>query len=72
MGATGKQPISASWVVANTGGDRSPGYRLRLIVREVGKSKVGDVFAATPPTEANMVGREWPSEVGRGGKAELS
>ena len=71
MGATGKQPISARWVDANTGGDRSPGYRLRLIVREVEKSKVADVFAAMSPPEANMVGREWPSEVGRREEAEL-
>ena len=49
---TGKKPISVRWVDVNKGDDRNPEYRSRLVVREVKRSQLDDVFAAMPPLEA--------------------
>ena len=52
LGKTGKKPILVRWVDAYKGDDRNPEYMSRLAVREVERSQLGDVFAATPPLKA--------------------
>ena len=39
----------------NKGDDRNSGHRSRLVVREVKRSQLDDVFAATPPLAAKKV-----------------
>ena len=53
---TGKQPIGLLWVDTNKGDESAPDYRSRLCAREVKRSAMDDMFAATPPLEAkNML-----------------
>ena len=52
---TGKKPIGVRWVEVNKGDDLHPEYRSRLVAKEFNKSVNIDMFAATPPWEANKL-----------------
>ena len=49
---TGKAPISTKWIDINKGDSTNPKYRSRNVAREIAKSKLDGLFAATPPLEA--------------------
>jgi hypothetical protein len=51
----GKAPVGMKWVDANMGDKEKPEHRCRLVAEEIKKDKREDLFAATPPLEANMV-----------------
>ena len=53
--ATGQEPIGTRWVDVNKGDDVNPVYRSRLVAQEINRSKREDLFAATPPLEANKL-----------------
>merc|ERR1739836_46716 len=48
---TGKAPISTKWIDINKGDNTNPKYRSRNVAREIAKSKLDGLFAATPPLE---------------------
>lgn len=50
---TGKGPNGTRWVDVNKGDNVNPAYRSRLVAQEVKTDKMDDLFAATPPLEAN-------------------
>ena len=55
---TGKAPISTRWVDTNKGSEEAPDVRCRLVARDFkGKESGGreELFAATPPTEAERL-----------------
>ena len=49
---TGAAPIGTRWVDVNKGDDGKPEYRSRLVAKEIKTNKREDLFAATPPLEA--------------------
>ena len=52
---TGKGPIGIIWVDVNKGDKVHPEYRSRLVVKEIKINKREDLFAATPPLEAQKM-----------------
>ena len=52
---TGKEPINTGWVNVNKGDDDNPEIRCRIVGKEFNDEKRLDLFAATPPLEANKV-----------------
>ena len=54
-GRTGKAPIGTRWVDINKGDSVHPGYRSRLVAQEVNARRCEDLFAATPPLEAQQM-----------------
>ena len=50
---TGKQPIGTKWIDINKGDANNPNYRSRLVAKEIRRGPNEDMFAATPPLEAN-------------------
>ena len=53
---TGKYPIKVKWVDINKGDEINKEYRSRLVAKEIKRDKRDDLFAATPPLEAqNML-----------------
>ena len=51
----GKGPIGTRWIDTNKGDDEDPEYRSRIVAQEVNTEKRIDLFAATPPLEANKM-----------------
>ena len=49
---TGKRPIGVRWVDINKGDAVNPEYRSRLVAKGIKRNKREDLFAATPPLEA--------------------
>ena len=53
---TGKAPIGSRWIDINKGGDANPDYRSILVAQQVKyQSKEKNLFAATPPLEAQKL-----------------
>ena len=52
---TGKAPIGVRWVDVNKGDRIHPEYRSRIVAKEIKTDKREDLFAATPPLEANKL-----------------
>ena len=52
---TGKAPIGVRWVDINKGDEINPEYRSRLVAKEIKKYADLDLFAATPPWEAEKL-----------------
>ena len=52
---TGAAPIGTRWVDVNKGDDSKPEYRSRLVAKEIKTNKREDLFAATPPLEAQKI-----------------
>ena len=52
---TGKDPIGVRWVDVNKGDNVHPEYRSRLVAKEIKANKREDLFAATPPLEAQKI-----------------
>ena len=50
---TGKAPIPVGWLDINKGDEGEPEYRSRLVAKDVKRTVDEDLFAATPPLEAN-------------------
>ena len=50
-----KTPIGIRWVDINKGDSNSPEYRSRIVGQEINTYKRGDIFAGTPPLEANKI-----------------
>ena len=50
---TGSPPISTKWVDVNKGDQQDYDIRCRLVAREMGGGKSDDIYAPTPPFEAN-------------------
>jgi hypothetical protein len=48
----GKPPISVRWIDVNKGDDSNPGYRSRLVAREIRRFGEEPIFAPTPPLES--------------------
>ena len=46
---TGKKPIGTRWVDTNKGDATNPKVRSRLVAQEIHRSKMPELFAATPP-----------------------
>ena len=51
----GKETISTGWVNVSKGDDENPGISCRIVGKEFNVGKRHDVFAATPPLEANKL-----------------
>ena len=51
----GKAPVGVRWVDINKGDVLNPDYRSRLVAKEIKRDKREDLFAATPPLEANKM-----------------
>ena len=49
---TGKGSTIVRWIDINKGDSLNPNYRSRLVLREINTSKMDDLFAGTPPSEA--------------------
>ena len=60
---TGKEPIGVKWIGVNKGDKNNPEYRSRLVAHTVKKDKRQDLFAATPPLEANRILLVWQCQV---------
>ena len=53
---TGKAPIGTRWIDINKGDEVNPEYRSRLVAQQVKyNSKEKNIFAATPPLEAQKL-----------------
>ena len=52
---TGKAPIGTRWVDINKGDEENTEYRSRFVAQEIKKDSREDLFAATPPLEANKI-----------------
>ena len=52
---TGKGPIGSRWIDINKGDDENPEYRSRLVAKEINRSPSDEMFAATPPLEAEKM-----------------
>ena len=53
---TGKGPIGTKWIDINKGDESKPEYRSRLVAQQVKyNSKEKNIFAATPPLEAQKL-----------------
>ncbi len=52
---TGRAPVGVKWVDTNKGDEENPEYRRRLAAKENKKDKRGDLFAATPHSEAKKM-----------------
>ena len=52
---SGRQPIGTRWVDVNKSDDSNPQYRSRLVAKEINTHKRDDLFAATPPLEAQKL-----------------
>ena len=50
---TGKQPIGSRRIDIHKGDEAEPNYRSRLVAKEIRRGPNEDMFAATPPLEAN-------------------
>ena len=50
--AIGKAPIGVRWVDVNKQDDENPKCRSRLVAKEIRKSAMPELYAATPPLEA--------------------
>ena len=53
VAVTGKQPIGSKRIAINKGDEAEPNYRSRLVAKEIRRGPNEDMFAATPPLEAN-------------------
>ena len=53
-GLSGKGPIPVGWLDVKNGDEGAPELRSRLAAKEVKQSAQEDMFAATPPVEANI------------------
>ena len=53
IATTGKQPIGSKWLDINKGDESKPNYRSRLVAQEIRRGPDEDMFAATPPLDAN-------------------
>ena len=51
LAETGKRPIGTRWVDTNKGDKLKPKIRSRLVAQEINRSKMPELFAATPPLE---------------------
>ena len=56
---TGKAPIEVRWVIINKGDRDNPEYRAQLVAKETKLDQRLDLFAATPPPEANKFRSLW-------------
>ena len=54
-GNAGQDPIGTRWVDVNKGDNVNPEYRSRLVAQDIRREEREDLFAATPPLEANKV-----------------
>ena len=53
---TGKGPIGTRWIYINKGDEANPECRSRLVAQQIKyNSKEEDIFAATPPLEAQKL-----------------
>ena len=53
---TGKGPIGTRWIDINKGDEANPDHRSRLVAQQVKyHSKEKNIFAATPPLEAQKL-----------------
>ena len=52
---TGKQPIGIKWNDTNKGDEERQDYRSRLVAKEIKRSNLDEMFAATPPLEAQKM-----------------
>ena len=50
---TGKKPIATRWVDINKGDETQPKYRSRCVAKEIHRGHGDEMFAGTPPLEAN-------------------
>ena len=48
---TGKQPIAVRWVDINKQDEHNPKYRSSLVAKEIWRSPMPELYAATPPLE---------------------
>ena len=56
MGSYRKAPIGSRWIDINKGDNANPDYRSRLVAQQVKyHSKEKNIFAATPPLEAQKL-----------------
>ena len=56
LAVTGKAPIGSRWIDINKGDDANPDYRSRLVAQQIKyQSKDKNIFAATPPLEAQKL-----------------
>ena len=53
VAVTGKQPIGSKWLDTNKGDESGPNYRSRLVAQDIRRGPNEDIFAATPPLQAN-------------------
>jgi hypothetical protein len=63
---TGKAPIGVRWVDVNKGDKVHAEYRSRLVAKEIKVNKRDDLFAATPPLEAQKMLLSWAVTEGVG------
>ena len=49
---TGKKPIGVRWIDVNKQDDIDPKYKSRLVAKEIKKTAMPELYAATPPLEA--------------------
>ena len=64
--ATGRPPITTTWIDTNKGDTSAPNYRSRLVGREFKLNDRPDLFAATPRRRpSSFCFQDWRTRTGR-------